>query len=84
MFEGDCYRVAGGGGGGIDRTPPPILASLHPFPDGLFIDRPKRGEILTHCDKMQRLDILLAKLKSEGHRVLIFSQMTRMLDLLEE
>lgn len=33
---------------------------------------------------MQRLDILLAKLKTDGHRVLIYSQMTRMLDLLEE
>lgn len=29
------------------------------------------------------LDTLLAKLKAEGHRVLIYSQMTRMIDLLE-
>lgn len=61
-----------------------MLRSLHPHPAGTFIDHPKKSEILTHCDKLQRLDLLLAKLKAEGHRVLIYSQMTRMLDLLEE
>ena len=30
------------------------------------------------------LDGLLARLKEGGHRVLIYSQMTRMIDLLEE
>ena len=30
------------------------------------------------------MDRLLHKLKSEGHRVLIFTQMTRMLDILEQ
>lgn len=34
--------------------------------------------------KMVLLDKLLPKLKSEGHRVLIFSQMKRVLDILEE
>lgn len=29
------------------------------------------------------LDGLLTKLKAQGHRVLIYSQMTRMIDLLE-
>jgi SNF2 family DNA or RNA helicase len=33
---------------------------------------------------MVLLDKLLAKLKEGGHRVLIFSQMTRMLDILED
>lgn len=33
--------------------------------------------------KLQTLDILLHRLKSEDHRVLIFTQMTRMLDILE-
>lgn len=45
---------------------------------------PKAGMLLTDCDKMQRLDKLLVELKREGHRVLIYSQMTKMLDLLEE
>ena len=29
------------------------------------------------------LDKLLTKLKAEGHRVLVYSQMTRMIDILE-
>jgi len=35
------------------------------------------------CGKLQELDRLLRELKDGGHRVLIFSQMTRMLDILE-
>lgn len=35
------------------------------------------------CGKLQALDKLLRKLKSENHRVLIFTQMTRLLDILE-
>ena len=35
------------------------------------------------CGKLQMLEGLLRKLKPEGHRVLIFSQMTKMLDILE-
>ena len=33
---------------------------------------------------MQLLELLLPKLKAAGHRVLVFSQMTRMLDVLED
>lgn len=39
---------------------------------------------MADCGKLQVLDGLLAQLKEEGHRVLIYSQMTRMIDLLEE
>jgi len=35
------------------------------------------------CGKLQTLEKLLRKLKVGGHRVLIFTQMTRMLDILE-
>ncbi|KAL0841655.1 hypothetical protein ABMA28_013933 [Loxostege sticticalis] len=35
------------------------------------------------CGKLQTLDGLLRKLKAGGHRVLIFTQMTRVLDVLE-
>ena len=35
------------------------------------------------CGKLVTLDLLMRKLKAEGHRVLIFTQMTRMLDVLE-
>jgi superfamily II DNA or RNA helicase len=38
--------------------------------------------MIRHCGKMVLLDILLPKLRSEGHKVLIFSQMTRVLDIL--
>merc|ERR1712012_914753 len=36
------------------------------------------------CGKLVLLAKMLKKLKAEGHRVLIFSQMTKMLDLLED
>jgi len=35
------------------------------------------------CGKMRVLDRLLTKLEKKGHKVLIFSQMTKMLDLIE-
>lgn len=40
--------------------------------------------MITDSGKMAVLDKLLVKLKREDHRVLIYSQMTRMIDLLEE
>merc|ERR1711968_118061 len=39
---------------------------------------------LRNCGKMVLLDKLLTKLKERGHRALVFSQMTRMLDILED
>lgn len=48
--------------------------SLDPMGDHLYMN----------CGKMVLLDKLLAKMKERGHRVLIFSQMTRMLDILED
>ena len=40
--------------------------------------------LISSSGKMVLLDKLLPKLKSGGHRVLIFSQMVRMLDILED
>ncbi|KJE94231.1 helicase, variant [Capsaspora owczarzaki ATCC 30864] len=40
--------------------------------------------LLDACGKMSVLDKLLPKLQAQGSRVLIFSQMTRMLDILED
>ena len=40
--------------------------------------------MIRSAGKMILLDKLLAKLKRDGHRVLIFSQMTRMLDILQD
>lgn len=45
-----------------------------------FVDR---NSLITDSGKLTVLDGLLRKLKLQGHRVLIYSQMTRMIDLLE-
>ncbi|XP_058091904.1 protein PHOTOPERIOD-INDEPENDENT EARLY FLOWERING 1-like isoform X2 [Magnolia sinica] len=44
---------------------------------------PDRRLIQFDCGKLQELAVLLRRLKSEGHRALIFTQMTKMLDTLE-
>ena len=44
---------------------------------------PEKRLVQFDCGKLQKLSVLLRKLKSENHRVLIFTQMTRMLDILE-
>ena len=45
---------------------------------------PDRHSLISDAGKLYVLDGLLARLKEDGHRVLIYSQMTRMIDLLEE
>jgi SWI/SNF-related matrix-associated actin-dependent regulator of chromatin subfamily A member 5 len=45
---------------------------------------PLGDHLVTSCGKMVLLDKLLIKMKQRDHRVLIFSQMTRMLDILED
>ncbi|KAJ2861576.1 chromatin remodeling complex Adenosinetriphosphatase, partial [Coemansia erecta] len=40
--------------------------------------------LVFNCGKLEILDKLLARLKERGSRVLIFSQMSRMLDILED
>lgn len=40
--------------------------------------------IIMNSGKMVLLDKLLSRLKTDGHRVLIFSQMVRMLDILSD
>lgn len=42
-----------------------------------------KESLITDSGKLHALDLLLTRLKSQGHRVLIYSQMTRMIDLLE-
>ena len=39
--------------------------------------------LVTDSGKLYVLDLLLNRLKSEGHRVLVYSQMTKMIDILE-
>jgi len=47
-------------------------------------ENPFGEHLITNCGKMVLLDKLLGKLFERKHRVLIFSQMTRMLDILED
>ncbi|EEF45367.1 ATP binding protein, putative [Ricinus communis] len=43
----------------------------------------RREEIIRAAGKFELLDRLLPKLRATGHRVLLFSQMTRLMDILE-
>ncbi|XP_044009153.1 chromatin-remodeling ATPase INO80-like isoform X1 [Aphidius gifuensis] len=45
---------------------------------------PDKQTLVTDAGKLSVLDNLLKRLKEQGHRVLIYSQMTKMIDLLEE
>ncbi|GFS95916.1 helicase domino [Nephila pilipes] len=62
----------------------PVCAFLHPIVNNMKIQFPELRLIEYDCGKLQRLAHLLWELKSKHHRVLIFTQMTRMLDLLEQ
>ncbi|KAI5476979.1 ATP-dependent DNA helicase Hrp3 [Pseudohyphozyma bogoriensis] len=64
-------------------------ASNHPFLfEGAEVRSDSREETLKglvmNSGKMVLLDKLLARLKADGHRVLVFSQMVRMLDILSD
>mmetsp|Transcript_9123 Transcript_9123/g.8154 ORF Transcript_9123/g.8154 Transcript_9123/m.8154 type:complete len:1404 (-) Transcript_9123:63-4274(-) len=56
---------------------------LFPGQEDRLLD-PLGSHLYLNCGKMALLDKLLAKLFERGHRVLIFSQMTRMLDIIED
>lgn len=55
----------------VRTLPPPARVSNHPH-------------LVHDCGKLALLDRLLRKLYQRGHRVLIFTQMTRLLDVLED
>lgn len=44
---------------------------------------PDKQTLVSDAGKLAVLDSLLTRLKAQGHRVLIYSQMTKMIDLLE-
>ncbi|CCH40674.1 Lymphoid-specific helicase [Wickerhamomyces ciferrii] len=62
-----------------------ICLSTHlfyfPWEDESYIDLER---LLSNSSKLQILDQLLPKLLNKGHKVLIFSQFTKMLDLIED
>ncbi|XP_028670800.1 helicase SRCAP isoform X3 [Erpetoichthys calabaricus] len=62
----------------------PRTACLHRVVCNMRTQFPDLRLIQYDCGKLQTLHVLLRQLKSNGHRVLIFTQMTRMLDVLEQ
>ncbi|KAF3704105.1 Helicase domino [Channa argus] len=62
----------------------PLTRSFHRIQCKMRTQFPDLRLIQYDCGKLQTLHTLLRKLKTGGHRVLIFTQMTRMLDVLEQ
>jgi len=56
---------------------------LHGVKSRMLTFFPDKRLLQYDCGKLQQLEVLLRQLHSGSHRVLIFSQMTRMLDILE-
>jgi helicase SWR1 len=62
-------------------------AEIDPFHEArmrLSIQFPDKRLLQYDCGKLQTLDKLLRKLQAGGHRALIFTQMTKVLDILEQ
>ncbi|KAF1867142.1 hypothetical protein Lal_00049570 [Lupinus albus] len=62
----------------------PYLSQLHADEVDNFIPKHYLPPIIRLCGKLETLDRLLPKLKATDHRVLFFSTMTRLLDVMEE
>lgn len=65
----------------------PKVAPIDPWHEArmrLSIQFPDKRLLQYDCGKLQALDRLLRKLQSGGHRALIFTQMTKVLDILEQ
>ncbi|CAL1282320.1 unnamed protein product [Larinioides sclopetarius] len=60
------------------------ISAVRPLNGWSKIVIPAKETIVTDSGKLQVLDDLLTRLKAGDHRVLIYSQMTRMIDLLED
>ncbi|KAL5483199.1 SWR1 [Sanghuangporus weigelae] len=67
----------------IEALPVDFDTMLHKPAVKLQIAFPDVSLLQYDCGKLQELDRLLRERKSGGHRVLIFTQMTRILDILE-
>ncbi|KAL6708133.1 putative DNA helicase ino80 [Coniothyrium glycines] len=62
------------------RLPPPTNERAR----YTHIEAPSMSRFVTDSGKLARLDALLKELKANDHRVLLYFQMTRMIDLMEE
>ncbi|KAJ5558102.1 Helicase swr1 [Penicillium sp. DV-2018c] len=67
-----------------NNRPNPPYDPFHEARMRLSIAFPDKRLLQYDCGKLQRLDKLLRDLKAGGHRALIFTQMTKMLDILEQ
>ena len=72
----------------IDPSSLPV-SNLLPGPENIKarytdITVPSMRRFVTDCGKLAKLDELLRQLKHNNHRVLLYFQMTRMIDLMEE
>ncbi len=61
-----------------------IANPFHKLQTKLSIQFPDKSLLLYDCGKLQKLAKLLQQLKDGGHRALIFTQMTKVLDVLEQ
>jgi SWI/SNF-related matrix-associated actin-dependent regulator of chromatin subfamily A member 5 len=92
MRDVDVLQGTAGGGAGNRTAILNIVMQLrkcagHPYLFPGVEDRslPALGEhLVENCGKMVLLDKLLIRLQELGHRILLFSQMTRCLDILED
>ncbi|KAL0868568.1 hypothetical protein ABMA27_008036 [Loxostege sticticalis] len=64
----------------VDR----LVAAARPPSGWASLQVPDKNQLVSDAGKLTVLDSLLKRLKERGHRVLIYSQMTKMIDLLEE
>uniref|UniRef100_A0A7S2V7T2 Chromatin-remodeling complex ATPase chain n=1 Tax=Entomoneis paludosa TaxID=265537 RepID=A0A7S2V7T2_9STRA len=86
------FNALQGGSGGSRTAILNIVMQLrkcagHPYLFPGVEDRtlPPLGEhLVENCGKMALLDKLLKRLKERGHRVLLFTQMTKVLDIIED
>ncbi|CAM9684537.1 unnamed protein product, partial [Discosporangium mesarthrocarpum] len=96
MRDIDTINSTGSGGGGSGAAGRTAVLNIvmqlrkccnHPYLFPGTEDRnldPMGRHIIDNCGKLILLEKLLRKLKEKGHRVLVFSQMTRMMDILED
>ncbi|XP_034547235.1 E1A-binding protein p400 isoform X3 [Notolabrus celidotus] len=67
----------------LQEASSPLSADIHHFTSKSLIHFPDLQLMQMDSGKLEALAILLQKLRSESHRVLIFTQMVKMLDILE-
>lgn len=62
----------------------PFISDISDIAQRPQISVPLFSQLVADSGKLRQLDDLLSRLKAEGHRVLIYSQMTKMIDILED